>query len=82
MTTTDLMIYASTIGVAIITWFLKGTMDELKTTKERSISNETKLALLEQKTTLKHDTLENTLEELKEVIKEMTHELKAYNNKN
>ncbi len=79
--------------LAIVAYFLKDTINKQDLVIVESAKNKNDILLLEQATQAsmllhkqesnsKHTRLEEKLDELKEVIKEMTEELKTYNNKN
>jgi len=67
------------IGLSVISYFLKRTMDELKEVKNIAYDTRTKLAVLESSYTIQINQLNERIEDLKETIKELTVELKTFN---
>lgn len=82
MNITDILV--SIIGglLLVLGWFLNRTMVKLDETHAKAVKTEGALALLDQKTVLKHERLEEKMDELKDSIDNLTQELKTYNQKN
>ncbi len=92
MTTEQLMLALIGILLGIVSYFLIQTMTELKATTKLAIKNESdqkllkqesesSIILLKQETKGKHDRLEEKLDDLKEVIQDLTKEIKILNKK-
>lgn len=76
----EVMTFLTAIGglmLAIIGFFLKQTMDELKSVKSLSHKTATKVEVLENK----YLNMDEKFEDLKVSIKELTQEIKNLNNK-
>jgi len=69
--------YVIGIAVAIIGYFLRQTMDDLKTTKEVSYDTRNKLAVIENDYLNKHSHLSDKFEELYGAVKDLTLEIKS-----
>jgi peptidoglycan hydrolase CwlO-like protein len=69
------------IGLSIITFFLKKTMTELEKIKDVAYDTKNRLNVLENDYTNKISQLNSKIDDLQEVIKELTRELKAFNNR-
>lgn len=69
------------IGLGIISYFLRGALNELREVKEMAIDTKQKLAVLETDYINKVAQLNEKIDDLQDVIKELTKELKEYNNK-
>ena len=63
--------------LTIIGYFLVQTMNKLNNTSEKTDRTANDVALLKQETSLKHDRLEEKLDDLKNAIVGLTNELKA-----
>ena len=69
------------ISISIIGYFLKKTLDELEKVKVISYENKNKLSVIEVDYLNKINTLNDKFDDLKEVMKDLTMEIKALNNK-
>ena len=69
------------ISISIIGYFLKKTLDELEKVKTISYENKNKLSVIEVDYLNKINTLNDKFDDLKEVMKDLTMEIKALNNK-
>jgi hypothetical protein len=67
------------IGLSIITYFLKMTMNEIKEVKSMAIDTKQKLAIVEVDYLNKVAVLRDKIEDLQETLKELTAELKEFN---
>jgi len=65
--------------LSIIGYFLVQTMNKLNSTSDKAEKTSNDVALLKQETFLKHERLEEKLDELKDAIVGLTNELKAKN---
>ena len=79
MNTNELISGLIGILILIISYFLIQTMKELKDTTKLSSKNEGDIALLKQETNLKHNRLEEKLDDLKDSIIDLTEEIKILN---
>lgn len=78
----DIFMFVGGLMLAIIGYFLKQTMDDLKSVKELSYSTKNKLDVLSNDHTNKYDNLTEKMTELKEVISDLTNEIKQLNKRN
>lgn len=69
------------VSISIIGYFLKKTLDELEKVKSISYENRNKLSVIEVDYLNKINTLNDKFDDLKEVMKDLTMEIKALNNK-
>jgi hypothetical protein len=69
------------VSISIIGYFLKKTLDELEKVKSISYENKNKLSVIEVDYLNKINTLNDKFDDLKEVMKDLTIEIKALNNK-
>jgi len=67
------------IGLSIISYFLKRTMDELKEIKRIAYDTKEKVAIIEVDYLNKVSNLNEKIDNLQETIKELTIELKNWN---
>ena len=67
------------IGLSIIAYFLKMTMNEIKEVKSMAIDTKQKLAIIEVDYLNKVAVLQDKIEDLQETLKELTMELKEFN---
>jgi phage host-nuclease inhibitor protein Gam len=67
------------IGLSIISYFLKRTMDELKEIKRIAYDTKEKVAIMEIDYLNKVSNLNEKIDNLQETIKELTMELKNWN---
>lgn len=81
MNITDILVLLIGGLVTIIGYFLTKTMNKLDETAVKTDINSGAIALLKQETSLKHDRLEEKLDDLKDVIVELTDEIKTLNKK-
>lgn len=79
MVTSDLIALIGGIMLGIIGYFLRSTMQELKDVKTMAYETKGKLDVLSNDHTNKYDTLTNKMSELKEVITDLTKEIKTLN---
>lgn len=79
METIDILTLIGGVMLTIIGYFLKSTMDDLKSVKLMSFETKNKLALLENDHLNKHANLLDRFEELKIAITDLTKELKELN---
>lgn len=82
MTTEQILIGAIGLLISVVGFFLIRTMNKLDTTSEKGIKNESDIALLKQETGLRHERLEEKMDELKDSIITLTVEIKTLNQKN
>lgn len=71
----DLQLWIIGIMGAVISYFLKGTMDELKEVKTLAEDNKTRIVLLENN----HTHLTDKFDALFDAVKELTKEIKQLN---
>ena len=71
----DLQLWLGGVMVAIISYFLKQTMDELKEVKHMAEDNKTRIVLLESN----HTHLTDKFDQLFDAVKELTKEIKQLN---
>jgi len=81
MSFSELFFAIGGIGLGIISYFLRGALNELREVKEMAIDTKQKLAVLETDYINKVAQLNEKIDDLQDVIKELTKELKEYNNK-
>lgn len=82
MNSNDLLTTAIGIMIAVIGYFLKQTISELKDVKTMAYETKGKLEVLANDHTNKYDSLTNKMSELKEVITDLTKEIKQLNKRN
>lgn len=78
---TSVILWIGAILIAIIGYFLKATMEELKQFKNMAIETKTKLGLLELDHQNKYNHLNEKIDALYEAIKDLTLEVKDLNKK-
>jgi len=71
----EILTFVGGLMVSIIGYFLKRTMDELKEVKQVTFKNQTKIEVME----TRFANIDEKMDDLKEVIKELTQEIKALN---
>jgi peptidoglycan hydrolase CwlO-like protein len=71
----EILTFVGGMMVSIIGYFLKRTMDELKEVKQVTFKNQTKIEVME----TRFANIDEKMDDLKEVIKELTQEIKALN---
>jgi len=81
MSFSELFFAIGGIGLGIISYFLRGALNELREVKEMAIDTKQKLAVLETDYINKVAQLNEKIDDLQDVIKELTQELKEYNKK-
>lgn len=81
MTTEQILLLVNGTLLSIVGYFLIRTMSKLDTTAEKADKTSNDVALLKQETGLKHERLEEKLDDLKDVIVTLTHEIKVLNSK-
>jgi len=69
------------VSISIIGYFLKKTLDELEKVKTITYENKNKLSVIEVDYLNKINTLNDKFDDLKEVMKDLTQEIKALNSK-
>ena len=79
MMVNELLTLIGGLMLGIIGYFLKQTMDELKDVKKMSYDTKSKLDILSNDHTNKYDNLTTKMSELKEVITDLTKEIKQLN---
>jgi len=67
------------LGLSTIAYFLKRTMDEIKEIKKMAYETKEKVAMLEVDYLNKVSNLNEKIDGLQETIKDLTNELKEYN---
>lgn len=65
--------------VGLLGWFLKNTMDDLKTVKAQSLENKASLDLLRMEYNGKFENLTEKVTELKETLGDLIQEIKKLN---
>lgn len=81
MTTVEVLIGIIGILLGIVGYFLLNTMSKLEAVIVKEAKNQNDIALLKQETGLKHERLEEKLDELKDSIVLLTSEIKTLNQK-
>ena len=79
MTIEQLLFALGGVSISIISFFLKRTLNELEKIKEVAYDTKNRLNVLENDYTNKVHQLNEKIDDLQEVIKELTHELKTFN---
>lgn len=79
MDTMSLLTAVGGIMLSVISYFLKQTMQELKDVKTMAYDTKSKLDILSNDHTNKYDNLTTKMSELKEVITDLTKEIKQLN---
>ena len=79
MDTLSILTLVGGVMLSIISYFLKSTMDDLKSVKLMSFETKSKLAILENDHINKYANLSENLQELKAVMVELTKEIKELN---
>lgn len=78
---TSVILWIGAILIAVIGYFLKSTMEELKQFKNMTIETKTKLGLLELDHQNKYNHLNEKIDALYDAIKDLTLEIKDLNKK-
>lgn len=78
---TSVILWIGAILIAVISYFLKSTMEELKQFKTMAIETKSKLSLLELDHQNKYSHLNEKIDALYEAIKDLTLEVKDLNKK-
>ena len=81
METIEVFYIIGGIGLSIITFFLRKTMTELENIKEVAYETRNRLNVLENDYTNKVQQLNEKIDDLQMVIRELTLELKEFNKK-
>jgi len=81
MTMTDILTLIGGVMFTIIGYFLKSTMDDLRSVKLLTYETKNKLDILQNDHINKHATLTDKFDELKLALNELTKELKELNKK-
>lgn len=79
METIDILTLVGGVMLSIIGYFLKATMDDLKSVKATSFETKNKLALLENDSLNKYNNLSDKFDDLKLAIVDLTKEIKDLN---
>lgn len=79
METIDILTFIGGLAISVITYFLKQTMSDLKQVKEIAYETKSKLNVLESNYVLQIAQLNEKIEDLKDIIKDLTKELKNFN---
>lgn len=77
----ELLVAIGGIMLSIVSYFLKSTMDDLKSVKLLTYETKNKLDILQNDHINKHATLTDKFDELKQALNELTKELKELNKK-
>lgn len=80
--TQDILLGVNGLLIAIVGYFLVQTMNKLTTTTDKADRACNDIALLKQETSLKHERLEEKLDDLKDSIVILTGEIKTLNKRN
>jgi len=75
----DILTFIGGIMLAIIGYFLKNTMEDLKSVKATSFETKNKLALLENDSSNKYNNLSEKFDDLKGALIDLTKEIKELN---
>jgi peptidoglycan hydrolase CwlO-like protein len=79
MGTNEILTFIGGIMLAIISYFLKSTMEDLKRVKEVSYQTKTKVEVLEKEYMTKIDNLNEKFDMLYDGIKDLTREINKLN---
>lgn len=79
MQTIEILTAIGGIMLSIIGYFLKSTMDDLKSVKATSFETKNKLALLENDSINKYNNMSEKFDMLKDALVELTKEIKDLN---
>jgi hypothetical protein len=77
----NLLTFIGGVMLAVIGYFLKSTMDDLKSVKLMSFETKNKLALLENDSVNKYNNLSDKFDDLKSALVDLTKEIKELNNR-
>jgi len=77
----DILTLIGGVMLTILGYFLKSTMDDLKSVKLLSYETKNKLDILQNDHINKHANLTDKFDELKQALNELTKELKELNKK-
>lgn len=75
----DILTAIGGIMLSVIGYFLKSTMDDLKSVKATSFETKNKLALLENDSINKFNSMSDKMEDLKSALIDLTKEIKELN---
>jgi hypothetical protein len=75
----DILTLIGGIMLSVIGYFLKNTMDDLKSVKSVSFETKSKLALLENDSVNKYNNLSEKFDDLKGALIDLTKEIKELN---
>lgn len=75
----DILTLIGGIMLSVIGYFLKNTMEDLKSVKLMSFETKNKLALLENDSANKYNTLSDKFDDLKGALIDLTKEIKELN---
>ena len=79
MATIDILTMIGGIMLSVIGYFLKSTMDDLKSVKIQTFETKNRLALLEADSINKYNNLSEKFDDLKSAIVDLTAEIKDLN---
>jgi len=77
----DILTIIGGLMLSVIGYFLKNTMDDLKSVKSISFETKNKLALLENDSVNKYNNLSEKFDDLKGALIDLTKEIKELNNR-
>ena len=77
----DILTIIGGLMLSVIGYFLKNTMDDLKSVKSVSFETKNKLALLENDSVNKYNNLSEKFDDLKGALIDLTKEIKELNNR-
>lgn len=75
----DLIKIALGVGIGVIGWFLKNTMEDLKQVKQMSFENKSGLDLIKNDYQNKIDHITEKFDELKQTMNDLIKEIKELN---
>jgi peptidoglycan hydrolase CwlO-like protein len=75
----DLIKVALGVGIGVIGWFLKNTMQDLKDVKQMSFENKAQLDLIKNDYQNKIDHITEKFDELKQTMNDLIKEIKELN---
>jgi hypothetical protein len=81
MGTNEILTLIGGLMFAVIGYFLKGTMDDLKSVKQMSYETKTKVEVLEREYMIKIDNLNDKFDLLYQGIKDLTREISKLNDR-
>lgn len=81
MTFEQILLIINGILFAVSGYFLKQTMDKLKSIEEKGIENTTQIELVRQENILKHEFNTKEFKDLRDSVKELNSTIKELNNR-